>query len=63
MLDHRTPHLTSLPRKADVKVAQRTDFPLSPIITFDRAYIDFILFQAYEKKNVCFVKNTLENYT
>jgi len=50
-------------READVKVAQRTDFPLSPdsIITFDRAYIDFSLFQAYEKKNVFFVTRAKDN--
>ena len=49
--------------KSDVKVAKETAFPLTPdsIITFDRAYIDFSLFQAYENANVFFVTRAKEN--
>ena len=50
-------------KKADVKVAQETSFPMIPdsIITFDRAYIDFSLFQAYEEASIFFVTRAKEN--
>ncbi|RAP31787.1 IS4 family transposase [Candidatus Marinamargulisbacteria bacterium SCGC AG-414-C22] len=49
--------------KSDVKVAKETAFPLTPdsIITFDRAYIDFSLFQAYEESTVFFVTRAKDN--
>ena len=49
--------------KSDVKVACETSLPLTPysIINFDRAYIDFSLFQAYEDNRVFFVTRTKEN--
>lgn len=47
----------------EAKVAQKTDFNLSPdsIVTFDRAYIDFEQFHAYETKGVFFVTRTKSN--
>ena len=44
-------------------VAKQESFPLIPdsIITFDRAYVDFKLFQAYEDANVFFVTRSKEN--
>ena len=50
-------------KEAEVTVAKNTAFPLSPdsIITFDRAYIDFKLFQAYEDNHVFFVTRAKDN--
>ena len=50
-------------KEADVKVAKETTLPLIPdsIVTFDRAYIDFSLFQAYQDAKVFFVTRTKEN--
>lgn len=50
-------------KDSDVKIAKQTAFPLSPdsIVTFDRAYIDFNLFQTYEESNVFFVTRAKEN--
>lgn len=50
-------------KESDVIVAKETDFPLSPdsIVTFDRAYVDFSLFQTYEKAGVFFVTRVKEN--
>jgi len=50
-------------KESDVTVAKETDFPLSPdsIVTFDRAYVDFSLFQTYEKAGVFFVTRVKEN--
>ena len=50
-------------KKSDVKVAQETSFPMTPdsIITFDRATIDFSLFQAYQDKTIFFVTRAKEN--
>ncbi len=50
-------------RESDVTVAKETAFPLTPdsIITFDRAYIDFSLFQSYEEAKVFFVTRAKEN--
>ena len=50
-------------KEADVKIAKQTDLPLSSdsIITFDRAYMDFNLFQAYEDKNIFFVTRAKDN--
>ena len=50
-------------RDSDVKIAKQTSFPLIPdsIITFDRAYIDFNLFQAYEESKVFFVTRAKGN--
>jgi hypothetical protein len=50
-------------KESEVKVAKNTSFPLIPdsIITFDRAYIDFSLFQTYEEARVSFVTRAKEN--
>ena len=50
-------------KEAEVTVAKNTSFPLTPdsIITFDRAYIDFKLFQAYENNHVFFVTRAKDN--
>lgn len=50
-------------KEADVNVAKYWNFPLAPdsIITFDRAYVDFSLFQAYQEANVFFVTRAKEN--
>ena len=50
-------------KKADVKVAKEGSFPLTPdsIVTFDRAYVDFSLFQAYDNAKVFFVTRVKEN--
>jgi hypothetical protein len=50
-------------RESDVKVAKETAFPLIPdsIVTFDRAYVDFSLFQTYQDKGVFFVTRSKEN--
>jgi len=50
-------------KESDVMVAKQESFPLIPdsIITFDRAYVDFKLFQAYEDANVFFVTRSKEN--
>jgi len=50
-------------KQADVKTAKNTVFPLSPdsIVTFDRAYVDFSLFQSYEKASVFFVTRAKDN--
>ena len=47
----------------DAKIPQVTDFKLIPdsIITFDRAYIDFKQFHAYNTAGVFFVTRTKEN--
>ena len=49
--------------KSDVKIAKEIDFKLSPdsIVTFDRAYIDFNLFQSYEERGTFFVTRAKEN--
>ena len=49
-------------KEADVMVAKQESFPLisDSIITFDRAYVDFKLFQAYEDANVFFVTRSKE---
>jgi hypothetical protein len=49
--------------KSDVKIAKEIDFKLSPdsIVTFDRAYIDFNLFQSYENTGAFFVTRAKEN--
>ena len=57
-------NVISTARESDVKVAKETLFPLTPdsIVTFDRAYVDFNLFQTYQDKGVFFVtraKDTL----
>jgi len=50
-------------KESEVKVAKNTPFSLIPdsIITFDRAYIDFNLFQTYEETGVFFVTRAKEN--
>ena len=50
-------------KESDVKVAKNTAFPLIPdsIVTFDRAYIDFSLFQDYQEAGVFFVTRAKEN--
>ena len=50
-------------KESDVKVAKNNPFPLisDSIVTFDRAYIDFSLFQDYEEAGVFFVTRTKEN--
>lgn len=50
-------------KDADVNIAKQTAFPLSPdsIVTFDRAYVDFNLFQTYEESKVFFVTRAKEN--
>ena len=50
-------------KEADVKIAQNTVFPLSPdsIVTFDRAYVDFSLFQTYQDASVFFVTRAKDN--
>ena len=50
-------------KETDVTVAKNTVFPLSPdsIVTFDRAYVDFNLFQAYEEAKVFVVTHAKEN--
>ena len=50
-------------KESDVMVAKQESLPLIPdsIITFDRAYVDFKLFQAYEDANVFFVTRSKEN--
>ncbi len=50
-------------KEADVNIAKNTVFPLSPdsIVTFDRAYVDFNLFQVYEESSVFFVTRAKEN--
>ena len=50
-------------KEADIKTAKNTVFPLSPdsIVTFDRAYVDFSLFQSYEKASVFFVTRAKDN--
>ena len=44
-------------KESDVTVAKQEAFPLIPdsIITFDRAYVDFKLFQSYQNAKVFFV--------
>jgi hypothetical protein len=50
-------------RESDVKVVKETAFPLIPdsIVTFDRAYVDFSLFQTYQDKGVFFVTRSKDN--
>ena len=50
-------------KEADVKIAKNTVFPLSPdsIVTFDRAYVDFSLFQSYQDASVFFVTRAKDN--
>ena len=50
-------------KEADVKIAKNTVFPLIPdsIVTFDRAYVDFSLFQSYENASVFFVTRAKDN--
>ena len=50
-------------RESDVKVAKETSFLLIPdsIVTFDRAYVDFSLFQTYQDKGVFFVTRAKDN--
>jgi len=50
-------------KESDVKVAKQTELPLIPdsIVTFDRAYVDFSLFKAYEESKVFFVTRAKEN--
>ena len=50
-------------KKSDVKVAKQEAFPLIPdsIITFDRAYVDFKLFQSYQNAKVFFVTRAKDN--
>jgi hypothetical protein len=47
----------------EAKVSQNADLPLIPdsIVTFDRAYIDFKQFHAYQTKGIYFVTRTKEN--
>tara|TARA_B100000315_G_scaffold235803_1_gene251020 strand:+ start:237 stop:1397 length:1161 start_codon:yes stop_codon:yes gene_type:complete len=49
--------------ESDVKVAKETSFLLIPdsIVTFDRAYVDFSLFQTYQDKGVFFVTRAKDN--
>ena len=46
-------------KEAEVNVAKNRSFSLTSdsIITFDRAYIDSDLFQAYEENQIFFAKN------
>lgn len=48
----------------EAKVAQDEPFPLSPdsIVTFDRGYIDFGVFSAYEYNKVFFVTRAKSNF-
>ena len=50
-------------KETDVTVAKNTVFPLSPdsIVTFDRDYVDFNLFQAYEEAKVFVVTRAKDN--
>ena len=50
-------------KESDVKVAKQEAFPLIPdsIITFDRAYVDFKLFQSYQNAKVFFVTRAKDN--
>jgi hypothetical protein len=50
-------------KESDVKVAKQEAFPLTPdsIITFDRAYIDFKLFQSYQNAKIFFVTRAKDN--
>jgi len=56
-------NVITIAKTHEAVVAQNTDFKLSPdsIITFDRAYIDFRQFYAYEKAKVFFVTRAKEN--
>jgi len=56
-------NVISTARESDVKVAKETLFPLTPdsIVTFDRAYVDFNLFQTYQDKGVFFVTRAKDN--
>jgi hypothetical protein len=56
-------NVISTARESDVKVAKETPFPLTPdsIVTFDRAYVDFNLFQTYQDKGVFFVTRAKDN--
>ena len=56
-------NVITIAKTHEAVVAQNTDFKLSPdsIITFDRAYIDFKQFYAYEKAKVFFVTRAKEN--
>jgi len=50
-------------KESDVTVAKQEAFPLIPdsIITFDRAYVDFKLFQSYQNAKVFFVTRAKDN--